>query len=92
MKSFILKIRKIFFTPLGVRMSKDEIKESRGVALLMVMISMILVSAIVVDLGYEEKVRFQLAINTRDSIRAEALAEGGLNYQHDHIKFIDTGP
>jgi hypothetical protein len=80
MKPFLTKLRKIFLTPLGTRMSKEERAQSRGVALLMVMISMILVTSIIIDLAHDEQVRYQLAVNTRDSIKAQALAEGALNW------------
>jgi len=73
-------MKKILFTPLGKRMSKDDINESRGVALIMVMIGMILVSAIGLDMQNDEQMRFRLAVNTRDSVRAQALAQGALNW------------
>lgn len=78
MKRLFSRLYKLFFTPIGTRMSAKERAESRGVALLIVMIGLVLVSAIVVDFGYDETVRYRVAKNTSDSIRAEALAAGGL--------------
>jgi len=74
------RLKKILFTPLGRRMSKEDVNQSRGMALIMVMVSTILVSAIGLDMRNNEQVRFRLALNTADSIKAEALAEGALNW------------
>ncbi len=51
----------------------------RGMALLLVMISLALMTSVVADLSYNETIRYQVALNERDALKAEALAEGALN-------------
>jgi hypothetical protein len=55
-------------------------KKMRGVAILTVMISLALMMAIVTDLSTKELVRYKLAINERDALQAEALAQSGANF------------
>jgi general secretion pathway protein K len=50
-----------------------------GVALLTVMVALALMSAVVTDLGTNELVRYRLASNDRDALKAQALAESSLN-------------
>jgi type II secretory pathway component PulK len=78
--TFSSRLRKIFLTPLGTRMTREERNESRGVALLMVMMGIAIMTAVVSDLNYNETVRYQMCVHTRDSVKAEALAAGGLNW------------
>lgn len=52
---------------------------ARGMALLMVVISLALISAVVTDLLVEQQSQYQVALRQRDALKAEALAEGGLN-------------
>lgn len=53
-------------------------RQIRGVALLMVLFGITLMTAIVVDLGDDQMLNYRLAIQERDALRAEALAESGL--------------
>jgi hypothetical protein len=73
-------LKKVFFTPLGTRMSREERNQSRGVALLMVIMGLAVMTSVVADLSYNETIRYQMAVHTRDSVKAEALAAGGLNW------------
>jgi general secretion pathway protein K len=71
-------------TPVGDRVpvrvpGRGKRGAPHGVALLMVMLALALMSAVVTDLGANELVRYRLASNDRDSVRAEALAESSLN-------------
>ena len=52
---------------------------ARGMALLMVMISLALISAVVTDLLVDQTSSYQVALRQRDILKAEALAESGLN-------------
>ncbi len=52
---------------------------ARGMALLLVVISLALISAVVTDLLVEEQSQYQVALRQRDALKAEALAESGLN-------------
>lgn len=52
----------------------------RGVAILTVMVSLALMMAIVTELSTKETVRYKLAINERDALQAEALAQSGANF------------
>lgn len=72
------RLRQIFLTPLGTRWSPEKQWRLRGVALLMVMMSLAIMTAVVGDLGYNETIRYKLAIHNRDSLKAEALADGSL--------------
>jgi general secretion pathway protein K len=54
-------------------------KKLRGMALLLVMISLALMTSVVADLSYNETIRYKIALNERDALKAEALAEGALN-------------
>jgi Type II secretion system (T2SS), protein K len=62
--------------PVGRRVRNGK-GAPHGVALLTVMIALALMSAIVSDLGTNEFIRFRLASNDRDAMKAEALAESG---------------
>lgn len=55
-------------------------KKARGVAILLVMVSLALMMAIVTELSTKELVRYKLAINERDALQAEALAQSGANF------------
>jgi general secretion pathway protein K len=67
-------------TPVGRRI---PIRRGRGaphgVALLTVMVALALMSAVVTDLGTNEFVRYRLACNDRDAMKAQALAESSTN-------------
>ena len=64
--------------PVGKRGSWSN-NMPHGVALLTVMVGLAIMSAVVTDLGYNEMVRYKLAIHERDAVKAEALAQSGLN-------------
>jgi general secretion pathway protein K len=67
-------------TPVGRRVPIRNGKGApHGVALLTVMIALALMSAVVTDLGTNEMVRYRLAANDRDALKAQALAESSLN-------------
>lgn len=53
---------------------------SRGVAILTVLVSLALMIAIVTELSSKEVTRYKLAINERDALQAEALAQSGANF------------
>jgi len=55
-------------------------KKARGVAILTVLISIALMMAIVTELSTKETVYYKLAINERDALQAEALAQSGANF------------
>src|SRR5580704_15226873 len=57
-----------------------SIKGARGVAILTVLVSLALMMAIVTELSTKELVRYKLAVNERDALQAEALAESGANF------------
>jgi general secretion pathway protein K len=75
---------KFLLTPVGERVpvripGRKGRGAPHGVALLMVLLALALMSAIVTDLGANEMIRYRLASNDRDSVKAEALAESGTN-------------
>ncbi len=78
--TFRARLCKALMTPVGRRIPVRNGKGApHGVALLMVMLGLALMSAVVTDLGSNEIIRFRLAANDRDSLKAEALAESSLN-------------
>lgn len=52
---------------------------TRGAALLIVMVSLAILTALTVDLAYETRVRLQIAANGRDELRATYLARSAVN-------------
>lgn len=56
------------------------VKKSRGVAILTVLISLALMMAVVTELSTKELVYYKLAINERDALMAEALAQSGAGF------------
>ncbi len=75
-----LRAWRFLLTPIGKRV---PIRRGRGaphgVALLVVMVALALMSAIVTDLGTNELIRYRLAVNDRDALKAQALAESSTN-------------
>jgi general secretion pathway protein K len=51
----------------------------RGAALLLVVVSIAIVTALTVDLAYNTRVSLQLAVNARDELKAYYLARGAVN-------------
>jgi general secretion pathway protein K len=54
-------------------------RRDRGAALLIVIVSVALVTAVAVDLAYQSRVSLQIAGNGRDELRAQALARGAVS-------------
>lgn len=55
-------------------------KKFRGVAILIVLVALALMMAIVTELSSKELIYYKLAINERDALQAEALAQSGANF------------
>lgn len=55
-------------------------KKARGVAILTVMVAIALMMAVVTEVSTRELVRYKLAVNERDALQAEALAQSGANF------------
>lgn len=64
-------------------------KRWRGVALLMALSILVLLSAVVADLSYRESIRYKLAVHYRDSLQARALAESGIGFARVLLGFQD---
>jgi general secretion pathway protein K len=72
-----------------VRRRKDE----RGVALLMVVLSIAILAAVAADFAYSSRVDLELAVHQRDALRAEYLARSGLGMARLLLQFqkqLDT--
>jgi general secretion pathway protein K len=54
-------------------------RSARGVALIFVLTTIAILTAIGVDFSYQSRVNFELAIQSRDSVRARAIAMSGMN-------------
>ncbi|HSB20818.1 MAG TPA: hypothetical protein VLD85_12470 [Anaeromyxobacteraceae bacterium] len=59
--------------------SRRGSRSSRGAALLLVIVSIAIVTALTVDLAYNTRVSLQLAVNARDELQAYYLARSGVN-------------
>lgn len=57
---------------------RETRRGERGAALLTVVVAVSVLTALAVDLAYENRVRLQIAANGRDALRAEALAQSGV--------------
>lgn len=55
-------------------------RSSPGIAILTVLVFLALMLALVTELSNKEIVRYKLAINERDALQAEALAQSGANF------------
>lgn len=66
-------------TPLGRRVPVGKKGAPHGIALFMVLIALALMSAVVTDFGYNEMVRYKLAVHERDSLKAQALSDSGVH-------------
>ncbi len=62
-------------------------KNSRGIALLMVLAALSLLSGVVVEFAYNSNVTYNLALNEQDRLQAFYLAQSGLNLSKLVIKF-----
>jgi general secretion pathway protein K len=80
MKAKLKNIWRFLMTPVGRRIPVRNGKGApHGIALLVVMLSLALLSAVVTDMGSNEMVRYRLAVNDRDALKAQALAESSTN-------------
>ncbi|MBM4282455.1 MAG: hypothetical protein FJ137_17445 [Deltaproteobacteria bacterium] len=71
---------RLLMTPVGRRIPLRRGRGApHGVALLTVMVALALMSAVVTDLGTNELIRYRLACNDRDALKAQALAESSTN-------------
>lgn len=74
------RLWQFLMTPVGQRIPMRKGRGApHGIALLVVMLSLALMSAIVTDMGSNEMIRFRLASNDRDALKAQALAESSTN-------------
>src|SRR5436305_2036024 len=67
----------------------------RGVALLIAIISIAVLTAVAVDFAYNSRVDLQLAANQRDEVRAYYMAKSGIGLSRLLLKFqkqIDSRP
>jgi len=74
------RFKKLMLTPHGKRVPLGKNGAPHGIALFTVMIALALMSAVVVDFNYNEIIRYRLAVHERDSLRAQALAESGVQF------------
>lgn len=70
---------RVLMTPVGRRVPVGKKGAPHGIALFMVLIALALMSAVVTDFGYNEMVRYKLAAHERDSLKAQALSDSGVN-------------
>jgi general secretion pathway protein K len=71
---------RVLMTPVGRRVPVRRGRGApHGIAMLTVMVALALMSAVVTDLGTNEMIRYRLACNDRDALKAQALAESSTN-------------
>jgi Type II secretion system (T2SS), protein K len=74
------RLWRLLMTPVGKRVRVGRHQAPHGsVAILSVLVGLMLMSSVVTDMGYNEIVRYKLAAHDRDALKAQALAESGLN-------------
>lgn len=73
------RVRSALLTPVGRRVPVGKNGAPHGVAIIIVLVAVAFMSAIVTDLGANERVRYRLALHERDAMKAEFMAESGLN-------------
>jgi general secretion pathway protein K len=62
-------------------------KDERGVALLLVVVSIAILAAVAADFAYSSRVDLELAVHQRDALRAEYLARSGLGMSRLLLQF-----
>jgi hypothetical protein len=78
-KPWTTRLWRWLMTPVGKRVPVGENGAPHGIALFTVLIGLAMMSAVVTDLGANEMVRYKLAAHDRDAMKAQALAESGVN-------------
>ena len=61
------------------RAHRKQMPRSAGFALLVVVLTVAILGAVVGDFGYNARVDYEAAANSRDQLRAEYLARSGIN-------------
>jgi general secretion pathway protein K len=62
-------------------------QDERGVALLLVVVSIAILAAVAADFAYSSRVDLELAVHQRDALRAEYLAKSGLGMSRLLLQF-----
>jgi general secretion pathway protein K len=62
-------------------------QKERGVALLLVVVSVAILAAVAADFAYSSRVDLELAVHQRDALRAEYLAKSGLGMSRLLLQF-----
>jgi general secretion pathway protein K len=62
-------------------------RKNSGIALLMVLASLAIMSSLIVEFAYNSNVTYNLALNEKDRLQAYYLAESGLNFSKLILKF-----
>jgi general secretion pathway protein K len=68
-------------------MAQRQRQGERGVAMLMVVISIAILTAVAADFAYSSRVDLELAVHQRDALRAEYLARSGLGMARLLLQF-----
>lgn len=63
------------------------IKNKKGIALLLVLSSMSILTAAVVELSYDSQINYKLAINSKERLQAYYLAKSALNFSRLILKY-----
>ncbi len=63
-----------------MRSISKSMSDQRGMALLMVLVTVAVLSAMIVDFAYQNRINLDMAANTRDRVRAYYLARSAMNF------------
>lgn len=66
---------------------KSKRRSAKGIALLMVLASLAILSSLVVEFAYNSNVTYNLALNQKDRVQAYYLAESALNFSKLILRF-----
>jgi general secretion pathway protein K len=68
-------------------LARRQAPAGRGVALLFVLTTVAILSVVATDFAYNSRVNLELAVNSRDSLRAHSLAMSGMNFARLVVRF-----
>lgn len=80
MFKFIKKLRELSYYGFPIMGEKKETKSTRGVAIMIALLTIMLMVGMVTDLIITSSVNIEMAVASRDRIRSEYLAKSGFNF------------
>src|SRR5206468_5418074 len=72
---------------LTMKKTKQKNAQKRGVALILAVVAIAVLTAVATDFAYNQRVDLQLATNERDALQAHYLAESGIGMSRLLLRF-----